>query len=105
MILFRIDFYGEIRTPVFTQHAANAVFRAGSHHLIVAVQLKHMLWAELDTDAAPLAPFPVDNVFLEFRFCHTIVSLTKTLQGNAFGNPVCKVCAAPSERYFFKVLL
>ncbi len=67
---FSDDFNGKIRTPEFTELAGNAVIRPYGNHLVHIIQFKYLFGTEFNADAASFAPFPVDDVFFEFGFCH-----------------------------------
>jgi hypothetical protein len=44
--------------------------RTGSHNFVGIIEFQDLFGAEMNTDTASLAPFPVDDVFFEFGFCH-----------------------------------
>jgi hypothetical protein len=62
--LFQNDFDGQIRTSHLAQHTADTRFRGMERGLFLRVHNKNLLGTEMNADAAPLAPLPVDDNFL-----------------------------------------
>ena len=68
--LFYNHLDGKVRTSQLAEFTTDAVLRTGSHYFVGIVKLQNLFGAEMNTDTASLAPFPVDDVFFEFGFCH-----------------------------------
>lgn len=68
--LFDNDFDSQVWTAYLAEHAADARLRSRRERLIVFVHFQYVLGTKMNANAAPLAPFAVDEVFLEFPFHH-----------------------------------
>ena len=58
------DFNGQVGASEFTQFTADTVFGPRGENLVLVIELEHRFGAKVHTDTAPLAPLPVDEVFL-----------------------------------------
>ena len=58
------DLNGQVRAPEFAQLAADTVFGPSGNNLVLIIEFENRFGAEVHTNAAPLAPLPVDEVFL-----------------------------------------
>jgi hypothetical protein len=58
------DFNGQVRAPELTKFAADAVFGPCGDNLVLVIELENRFGAEVHAYTAPLAPLPVDEVFL-----------------------------------------
>jgi len=63
-IVLSDDLDGQVGASEFAQLAADTVFGPCGDNLVLVIELKHRFGAEVHADAAPLAPLPVDEVFL-----------------------------------------
>jgi hypothetical protein len=62
--VFSYDFNGQVRTPELAQLAADTIFRPGRDNLVLVIEFENRFWAEVHANSTPLAPLPVDEVFL-----------------------------------------
>jgi hypothetical protein len=70
LFIFRLNFNGKIRTPQFTEFAANAVLWTGCKGFILVIQFQYLFRAEMDTDSTSFAPLLPDMQFFQFGFPH-----------------------------------
>jgi hypothetical protein len=70
-----VDFERQIRAAVFTQMADYAVFRTDGHGFTLGIDFQHLFWTKGGTNAATLAPIPIDDVFVKFYLGHRISRL------------------------------
>jgi hypothetical protein len=88
--IFRLDFDGKVRTSVFTKPAGDAFLAPGYGNLFVLIEDEDFFGAEVDADAAPLAPLSPDEMLFQLRFGHFI----KTSWGRRPGKAKRRVDAA-----------
>jgi hypothetical protein len=58
------DLNSQVRAPEFAQLAADTVFGPGGNNLVLIIELENRFGAKVYANAAPLAPLPVNEVFL-----------------------------------------
>jgi hypothetical protein len=49
---------------------SDTIFGPNGNHLFLFIKFQDMLGAEMNTNPAPLAPFPIDKVSQHFLFGH-----------------------------------
>ena len=75
---------GKVGAPELTELAADALFRPYRRGFVFFVQFENIARAEFDTDAAPLAPLPIDDEFLQFFLfflAHSVILSTASFSG------------------------
>jgi hypothetical protein len=69
-LLLDFDLYRQIRATKLAQLAAYTILGPRRHDFFDIVQFQDLFGAKLDANAASLAPFPSDRMFLQFWFGH-----------------------------------
>jgi len=69
--LFTDYLNGKVWAPKFTELTADTILGARCHGFVEIIHLQYVFGAKMYTDTTSFAPLPVDDMFFEFRFCHT----------------------------------